>query len=175
MEIKIHTEETRVEELKSTIEIIKRAIERRSESGVQTTIPKIETKEEPPEIPQSPQLPQQEKRIEPIVPIVAPKEERPIRTPPPSVDLSAISMGGLSEKNGNRHSNSTPITRSVPHPEPPRRNEKDTLQDIIVNLKRKNPNGPLYMQNIVSLANAKGISEDRTRRLVSELKEEGSI
>lgn len=153
------------------MDIIKKAIERRdntSETQKALPLPQEKQQEVKPEIPRIPQ-PQQEKT----------------RTPAPSIDISALSMstrGSTSHFSSRNDSSSMqPSLNTMQRPETkqefsrPQTNERDTIMEIITNLKRKNPNGPLYMQNIISLANAKGVSEQKTRSLVSELKEEGTI
>ena len=169
MEIKINTEETKIEELKGAIDIIKRAIERRSDNSTQTTIPKKNLEEpEHQEVPQPKQLPIPENKVEPPKPI----EEKRRPTPPPHVDLSAISMP---DKVNKSFSKPTSMSNNYSSYSTPQKSSKEIVQEIITNMKRKSPEGPLYMQNIISLASTKGLSEDKTRQVVSQLKEEGSI
>ncbi len=160
MELKINTEETNLEELKQALELIKKVIERRDISNeTQKKLSPISQPEEEPKIEQ-------------------PTQEEPQgveqATPPPSVDISALAMSDYGQKNENRTVNN--ISSTTQQTESTQQiNEKDAVLEIITNLKRKNPNGPLYMQNIISLANAKGIQEEKTRKLVTELKESDSI
>lgn len=174
MELKVNTEETEIEELKQSLEIIKKAIERRNSiGGTQKALPlSQETQSEPKqEVPRVPEIPR-----------MVSQQEKPRNIP--SIDISALSMsthGSTSHFSTRNDSSSTPsslnnIQKPAPRQESPRSiDERDAILEIINNLKRKNPDGPLYMQNIISLANAKGIQEQKTRSLVSELKEEGSI
>ncbi len=181
MEIKINTEETELEELKQSLDIIKRAINRR-DNAFQTELPKEilqsipqeETKE--PEKYEEPKMEQleQPRMIEQPKPVVQPMQiAPPKRTPPPTVDMSALTMSDRGRRSAPSMGSSSSF--SQPSFQQPRINEKDAVVEIINNLKRKNPDGPLYMQNIVSLANSRGISEERARKLVSELKDSGSI
>ena len=183
MEIKISTEETDIEELKQALDIIKRAINKR-DSTVQTELPKEilppvqqeeakepEKYEEQKVEQEQPKMVEQPNQFEPIQ--MAP----PKRTPPPNVDMSALTMSDKGRRPMSSPSNGMRSNSSFSQPscQQPKTNEKDAVMEIINNLKRKNPDGPLYMQNIVSLANSRGISEEKTRKLVSELKDSGSI
>jgi len=113
-------------------------------------------------------LPIPENKVEPPKPI----EEKRRPTPPPHVDLSAISMP---DKVNKSFSKPTSMSNNYSSYSTPQKSSKEIVQEIITNMKRKSPEGPLYMQNIISLASTKGLSEDKTRQVVSQLKEEGSI
>ena len=183
MEIKVSTEETDIEELKQALDIIKRAIDRR-DNTTQTELPKeIISQSIPKEEPKEPQMyeePKIEQESPRMIEQIQPKlvqPEPPKRIPPPSIDISALSMSDRGRRPINSiRSNSSSSSSNSSYSQPqPRLNEKDAVLEIISNLKRKNPDGPLYMQNIISLTNSRGISEEKTRRLVSELKDSGSI
>lgn len=181
MEIKVSTEETDLEELKQALDIIKRAINKRDNAG-QTELPKeilapVQEEEiKEPEKYEEPEVKQPERMIEEPKPIPV-KIEQPRRIPPPPVDMSALTMSDRGKRSMSSSNSSMRPSQSFSQPsfQQPKTNEKDSVMEIINNLKRKNPDGPLYMQNIVSLAGSKGISEERTRRLVSELKDSNSI
>lgn len=179
MEIKVSTEETDIEELKQALDIIKRAINKR-DNTVQTELPKEilpPVQQEEVKEPEKYEEPKVEQETPKLIEQPRPMQiEQPKRTPPPAVDMSALTMSDRARRPMStiRTNSSSSPSFSQPLPQP-RINEKDAVMEIINNLKRKNPDGPLYMQNIVSLANSRGISEEKTRRLVSELKDAGSI
>ena len=165
MEVKIDTEGN-LDDLKQALEIIKKALERRNADKTQQELPAPSQELEPTS---SLEVQKVEQPIEP------PKVEAPEPSPPPSVDISALAMSDYGQKKENRTMDTLTHEKEPTTVSSPQLGEKDTVLEIITNLKRKNPDGPLYMQNIISLANAKGIAEEKARQLVSQLKEEGSI
>jgi hypothetical protein len=169
MKLSIDTETEEISELRSAIAIVEEAINRRENpeetTETQTT---METPEEP--------APQEETPEEPAQEEPAPQEETPAEEPAqeeaPEVDISKVSMSDYGERVENR-SMDTPI--EAPKEEPAPQDNKTIVKGIIQSLKDKNAGNPIQMQDIVSLAGEKNISEEETRNLVNELQSSSSI
>lgn len=202
MKISINTETEEIAELRATVAIIEDAIKRREdgeEEGESYDYDsetqeegEVSSYEEPQPQVEQPKFQErkieqpivQERRIEPPVP--EKKIEIPERkvTPPPTVDMSALSKSTYGERmekrdiSGNyQPAQKTPVQqqRTISQSSQPQQNNKGVVRTIVQTLKDRNRGGPIQMIDIVKMARDKRIGEDETRKLVQELQRESSI
>jgi len=175
MKISLNTEIEEIAELRHAIAIIEDAIKRREapeeeEESYEET-PEEENYEETPEEEQQPEP--QIQREEP--PQQAEPIQQPQRETPPEVDISKLSMSDYGERVENRTIEGSKAIETPTVRAEPRKDNKTTVKEIIQSLKERSQGRPIRMQEIVDLTRMKNVSEEETRRLVSELQRSGSI
>ncbi len=192
MKIAINTETEEIAELRSVVSIIEDAIKRResgdeeeesydydSEAQEEGEVSSYEAPE-PPKVEQAQEMKIEEPQPVPVK-VAPPIPERKV-TPPPTVDMSALSKSTYGERVEKRNvSGSQPVQhqpiqqqRTI-HQTQPLQNNKNVVRGIVQNLKDRNRGGPIQMTDILKMAREKRVSEDETRKLVQELQRESSI
>lgn len=173
MKISLNTEIEEIAELRHAIAIIEDAIKRREAPEEEE-----ESYEETPEEENYEETPEEEQQQEPQIQREEPSQQaepiqQPQRETPPEVDISKLSMSDYGERVENRTmEGNRPEETLAPKPQ---KDNKTTVKEIIQSLKERSQGRPIRMQEIVDLTRMKNISEEETRRLVSELQRSGSI
>jgi len=157
MKIEVDTEIEEISELKAAIAILEDAINRRENMNQ-------EEKEETSDYKEATETFIQQS--EPIKQETSQQSsfEQPIQQPEPQpeVDMSPLSMSDYGQNNGNKTIENQQDNKSI-------------IKEIITNLAKDAPNKPIQMSDIISKASEKNIQDEKTRKLVNELKDSGEI